>query len=299
MREWSRLSTENSIHIRLECWEYWTIGRKSILFNLLDRSNTCCCASEKYLICYEELTLVHTSLDHLISKMSCNADHTRSSDTLENILSNPRSNNSTATNQKYIHTASFWEFASWVHHQCLIKSSLDCFTLGKSARNITTRDLGAQWKWCIALSYPRADRCTHPISCKVVTKLDTIDEKIFLDLMKSWANIEITRVDERPNIDRSRWLVHLYKFDQSRSYKFWCDLIPKIVCTARESLCMIIESEKECVSFISNCHAYSSKCGSTIMKCMSRNRDIRILEREERSTEICVWEECLCHREGR
>ena len=111
MSEWGRFSLKNLVHRGFQSGENGTISRENILFDLIHRGNASCCTGQEYFIRNEELALVYASLDDLISKMSCYGDHAGSSDTLENILSDSRSDNCTVTHEEYIHTTSLREFA--------------------------------------------------------------------------------------------------------------------------------------------------------------------------------------------
>ena len=180
----------------------WSLTRERGGFQLAHRCDLGGCAGEKHLISDEQLRLVDRTLHHRDPHAAGQLDHAGTGDALEDVLIHPGGDQDTVAHDEQVHAAGLADLAAAVEQQGFVETAEHRFGLGQRTGDVSAADLAAQGQGTVFLTGPGADPATDALGGEVVTQLEAIDQKVGFDVVQPWRDAEVTRVNERSQVDR-------------------------------------------------------------------------------------------------
>ena len=159
-------------------------------------------AGEKHLIGDEQLRLVDRALHHRDPHAAGQLDHAGAGDALEDVLIHSGSDQDAIAHDEQIHAAGLADLAAAVEQQGFVETAEHRFGLGQGAGDVSAADLAAQGQGAVFLTGPGADPATDALRREVITQLEAVDQEIGFDVVQPGGDAEVTRVDERSQVDR-------------------------------------------------------------------------------------------------
>gem|GEM_PF-4324342 len=115
---------------------------------------------------------------------------------------------------------------------------------------ISTGNFSPQRKTCIALTFKRTHATLYARIGKIFSEFNSIDEKIVLNIVQTWGNIEIGSIYKRTNIKTCFWGIFLYEFNNFLGNRERRKRMPEKFCSLSKSLCVIFETKEKNFIFI-------------------------------------------------